>query len=161
MLVTDVVDVVGDAVRNEESGLLVTSTTPVTSGLRSVVGSPGRDLSHAVAAVPVHEASVLLPEGRATLLLAAPTESGSVTVRSYDVGGELLGTNRVAVKRLTSAALDLPDQASLVGVRAEGTPVPGAVRVVTDRGVVTLPLRELVLTGLVPAVSPGWVQSAP
>ena len=159
--VTDVGDVVGDAVAKEESGLLVTSTVPVTSGLRSVVGSPAEDLSHAVAATPVHEAALLLPEGKATLVLAAPTESDSVTVTSYDAGGKLLGTERVAVKRLTSAALDLPGKTSLVDVRAEGTPLPGAVRVVTDRGVVTLPLQELVLTGLVPAVSAGWVQSAP
>jgi hypothetical protein len=94
-------------------------------------------------------------------MLAAPTESDSVTVTSYAADGELLGTERVAVKRLTSAALDLPEKTSLVDVRAEGTPLPGAVRVVTDRGVSTLPLRELVLTGLVPAVSPGWVHSAP
>ena len=160
--VTDVGDVVGDAVAKEESGgLLVTSTVPVTSGLRSVVGSPAEDLSHAVAATPVHEAALLLPEGKATLVLAAPTESDSVTVTSYDAGGKHLGTERVAVKRLTSAALDLPGKTSLVDVRAEGTPLPGAVRVVTERGVVTLPLQELVLTGLVPAVSAGWVQSAP
>ncbi len=159
--VTDVSDVVGDAVAKEESGLLVTSTVPVTSGLRSVVGSPDEDLSQAVAVTPVHEAALLLPEGKATLVLAAPTESDSVTVTSYAADGELLGTERVAVKRLTSAALDLPEKTSLVDVRAEGTPLPGAVRVVTDRGVSTLPLQELVLTGLVPAVSPGWVHSAP
>ena len=159
--VTDVGDVVGDAVAKEESGLLVTSTVPVTSGLRSVVGSPAEDLSHAVAVTPVHEAALLLPEGRATLVLAAPTESDSVTVTSYDAGGKHLRTERVAVKRLTTAALDLPGKTSLVDVRAEGTPLPGAIRVVTERGVVTLPLQELVLSGLVPAVSAGWVQSAP
>jgi hypothetical protein len=159
--VTDVGDVVGDAVAKEESGLLVTSTVPVTSGLRSVVGSPAEDLSHAVAGTPVHEAALLLPEGKATLVLAAPTEADSVNVTSYDAGGKLLGTDRVAVKRLTCAALDLPRKTALVDVRAEGTPLPGAVRVVTHSGVVTLPLQELVLRGLVPAVSAGWVQSAP
>ena len=160
--VTDVGDVVGDAVAKEKAGgLQVTSTVPVTSGLRSVVGAPAEDLSHAVAATPVHEAALLLPKGRATLVLAAPTESGSVTVTAYDAGGKHLKTERVAVKRLTCAVLGLPGQTSLVDVRAERTPLPGAVRVVTDGGVVTLPLQELVLTGLVPAVSAGWVQSAP
>ena len=67
----------------------------------------------------------------------------------------------MAVKRLTCAVLDLPAKTSLVDVRAEGTPLPGAVRVVTDRGVVSLPLQELVLSALVPGVSAGWVQSAP
>jgi hypothetical protein len=161
VVVADVTDVVGKAIANEESGLLVTSNVPVTAGLRSLVGSSVVDLSDAVSATPVHEAALLLPSGKATLVVAAPTQAGSVTVTSYDVDGKLLATKRLAAKRLTSAALDLPDKTSLVVVRAEGTPLPGAVRVVSDGGVEVLPLQELVLTGLVPAVTPGSIQSVP
>lgn len=161
VVVTDVSSVLGKAVAKEESGLLVTSNVPVTVGLRSVVGAAVKDLSHAVSATPVHESALLLPDGKATLVLAAPTRAGSVTVTSYDADGKRLATKRLAAKRLTSVALDLPDKTSLVVVRADQTALPGAVRVVTDRGVVTLPLQELVLTSLVPAVSAGPAQSAP
>jgi len=155
VVVTDVSAVVRKAIGKQESGLLVTSSLPVTVGLRSVTGSTTKDLSHAVGAAPVQEAALLVPKGDATLLLAAPDVSGAVSVTSYDAQGKKLATKRVVAKRLTSASLALPKKTSMVVVKAEGKPLPAAVRVVTDRGVVVLPLQELVLSTLVPAVSPG------
>jgi len=152
VVITDVSKVVGKAVAKEESGLMVTSDVPVTAGLRSLAGG---DLSHAATASPATEAAVLLPEGDATLVMAAPFQAGSATVTSYDAEGARLKSQRLAAKRLTSVALDLPAKTSLVVFRADGAPLPGAVRVVTDGGVVVQPLTDLVLTGLIPAVSAG------
>ncbi len=155
VVISDVSAIVGEAMAKEEAGLLVTSTVPVTAGLRSVTGRGSPDLSTAVAAPAVDEAAVLLPQGEATLLLAAPDESGAVTVTSYDIDGAELGSERVAVKRFTSTSYELPAKASLVLVEAAQVALPSAVRVVTDSGLVVLPLQELVLTGLVPSVTPG------
>ncbi|CUR59444.1 conserved exported hypothetical protein [metagenome] len=153
-VVTDVTEIVRTAMAKEESGLLVTSTVPTSVGLRSLTGSP-RDLSHAVTAQAVRESATLLPAGKATLVMTAPQESGTVSVTSYDADGAELSTERLAVKRLTSASLELPQKTSLVVVEAEGVPLPGAVRVVDQDGTVVLPLNELVLSALVPSVTAG------
>ncbi len=153
-VVTDVTAIVRAAMAKDEAGLLVTSTVPVTAGLRSLTGTP-RDLSAAVTAVPVQESATVLPSGEATLVMSAPEESGSVSVTSYDADGAELSTKRMAVKRLTTASLALPKATSLVVVEAEGVALPGAIRVVGKDGTVVLPMTELVLTALVPSVTPG------
>jgi hypothetical protein len=160
-VVVDLADTVRTATAKQEAGLQITSTIPVTAGLRSVTGKPV-DLSHAVSAVAVSRSATLLPPGRATLVLAAPNESGSATVTSYDVVGKELASTRVAVKRLTSTSLLLPQKASLVVVKAVGPALPGAIRVVGTKGAMVLQLTELALTAPVAALTPGSasVQSA-
>ena len=101
---------------------------------------------------------MLIPDtGRAELTVAGPEVAGSVEVTEWSRSGRKLMTKRVAAQQLTSATLALPARTALV------TTIPdqdeptllGAVRVDLGSGSVTLPLRELVLTGLVPAVRPG------
>ena len=153
-VVTDATEIVRTAMAKEETGLLLTSTVPVSVGLRSLTGST-KDLSHAVTAVPVQESATLLPAGDATLVMSAPDESGSVSVTSYDAEGAELSTERMAVKRLTTSSLELPKKTSMVVVQAEGVALPGAIRVVSQDGTVVLPLTEVVLTALVPSVTAG------
>ncbi|MGD9960401.1 DUF5719 family protein [Nocardioides sp.] len=157
-LVTDVSDVVRTAMAKEVSGLLITSTVPVTAGMRSLTGSP-KDLSHAVDAIAMQESATLIPVGQkkstATLVLAAPEESGAAMVTAYDADGAELDSQRVAVKRLTSGAFELPDKTALVSVVADDVPLPGAITVTGPQGSFVLPLTDLVLTALVPSVTPG------
>ncbi len=147
---------VGPALRKagakEEVGLQVSSSVPVTSSLRS---SAGGDLTRTAPSAPIDTAALVVPAGRSTLVLAAPNASGSATVTAYDADGGVLVEKRLAPKRLTDVALDLPRATSLVVVSTERASLLGAVRVVTDRGVVTLPLTALVVNGLVPSVRPG------
>jgi len=162
-VVKDVTQVVSQALAKEESGLLITGpdddgnpdtppTTLLTASLRSTAGD---DLSHATAVPLVHEAGLLLPSGKSTLVLAAPEGTGTATVTSYDAAGKQLSSKRVEVKKLTCVALALSETASFVVVKTDKAPLSGAVRVESAKGVVTLPLTDLVVDALVPHVAAG------
>ena len=103
----------------------MTSSVPVTSGLRSVVGSARRGPQPCRRRDAGARGRGAAPGGEGDAGAGRSTQAGSVTVTSYDADGTRLGSERVAVKRLTCAAFDLPAKTSLVDVRAEGTPLPG------------------------------------
>ena len=162
-VVKDVSQIVGTALAKEESGLLITGpdedgipdtppTTMLTASLRSIAGE---DLSHAVAVPPVHEAGVIVPSGKATLVLAAADATGTASVTSYAADGKQVATKRVEIKKLTCLAVALPEVAKFVVVKAERAPLSGAVRVESTKGVVTLPLTDLIVDALVPHVAAG------
>lgn len=152
--------VLGPAIPDGATGLLVSASGPVTATLRSVVAG---DLSHAVAGdVLDGPATVLLPTGGKdvdkTVELAGATRTGSVSVVARSASGEELDTTRVDITPDRGVSVKLPAGAVLVTVTPERTSVTGAV-LVTATGKVTgaavVPLRLPALNGLVPDVRPG------
>jgi hypothetical protein len=144
--------VLADATAKGATGLRVTSTLPVTATLRQVTGG---DLS-LVAPEPSFSATtgVVVPTGDKRLLLGDPSAVGVATVTAYDATGKRLATQRVELEPKAGADVTLPSKAVLVTVAPERTSVRGAV-LVTGTGAAVVPLRELVLTSLVPGVRPG------
>lgn len=145
-------DVLDQAAKDGATGLLVESNGPVTATLRQVVGG---DLS-LLTAVPAIDATtaVVVPAGPKHLLLGGPDAVGVATVTSYSSAGKQLDQQRVELAPGGGADLTLPDDATLVTLTPERTTVRAAV-LLTGTGTAVVPLRALVLTGLVPDVRPG------
>jgi hypothetical protein len=145
-------DVLAQAAKDGATGVLVESTGPVTATLRQVAGE---DLS-LLAGAPALEgaAAAVLPTGAKRLLLAGPDAVGVATVTAYAANGKQLAEQRVELAPDTGADVALAEDASLVTVTPERTSVRAAV-LLSGTGTAVVPLRELVLTGLVPDVRPG------
>lgn len=145
-------DVLGQAAADGAVGVLVEATGPVTATLRQVVDG---DLSLLTDA-PVLDApaAAVLPAGAKRLLLGDPGGSGTATVTAYAANGKQLAQTPVELAAGAGADVELPDGAALVTLDTQGTSVRAAVRL-TGTGTAVVPLRELVLTGLVPDVRPG------
>ncbi|QIG44038.1 hypothetical protein G5V58_15750 [Nocardioides anomalus] len=145
-------DVLAQSAQDGALGVLVSSNGPVTTGLRQVVDG---DLSllAAGAAVDAPTAAVV-PAGPKRLLLAGATGTGTATVTAYDAKGKALAEQAVDLAVQAGGDVELPDATALVGVVPEGAAVHAAV-LLTGGGTAVVPLRELVLTGLVPDVRPG------
>ena len=145
-------DVVKKAVKRGAIGLLVESTGPVTATLRQVARG---DLS-LLTPLPAVDATTaaVLPAGPKRLLLAGPDAVGVATVTAYATNGKEVLTQRVELAPNAGADLALPDETAFVVLTPERTTVRAAV-IVQGTGTAVVPLRELVLTGLVPDVRPG------
>jgi hypothetical protein len=145
-------DVLAQAATDGAIGLLVEATGPVTAALRQVVGG---DLSLLTAAPELDQATAaVVPAGPKRLLLGGPGAVGVATVAAYDAKGKPLAEQRVELTPGAGADVPLPDGAVLVTVTPERTSVRAAV-LLSGTGTAVVPLRELVLTGLVPDVRPG------
>jgi hypothetical protein len=145
-------DVLARAAQDGAIGLLIASTGPVTATVRQVVDG---DLSLLTPAAAVDSTTAaVLPAGPKQLLLAGPDAEGVATVTSYTAGGKQLDQQSVQLTPHGGGDLALPDDAVLVTVAPEHTSVRAAV-LLTGTGTAVVPLRELVLTGLVPDVRPG------
>jgi len=145
-------DVLQQAAKDGATGLLVESTAPVTATLRQVASD---DLSLLVPAPPISTSTaVVVPVGPKRLLLAGPDAVGVATVTAYAANGKQLASQRVELAPDTGADVPLPDDTALVLLTPERTSVRAAV-FVQGTGTAVIPLRELVLTGLVPDVRPG------
>jgi hypothetical protein len=145
-------DVLAQASQDGATGLLVESTGPVTATLRQVVDD---DLSLLTAAPALETTTAaVLPTGPKRLLLGGPDAVGVATVAAYAANGKRLGEQRLELAPGTGADVTLSDQTALVTVTPERTSVRAAV-LLTGTGTAVVPLRELVLTGLVPDVRPG------
>ena len=145
-------DVLAQAAKDGAIGLLVESNGPVTTSLRQLAHE---DLSLLTAAPAVAGATaVVLPAGPKHLLLGGAEGTGAATVTSYSARGKQLDQQEVELGPDAGADLGLPDDAALVTVTPHGTSVRGAV-LLSGTGTAVVPLRELVLTGLVPDVRPG------
>ena len=145
-------DVLREAAQDGATGLLVESTGPVTATMRQVVSE---DLSLLAPGPPIGSTTAaVVPAGPKRLLLAGPDAVGVATVTAYAANGKQLATQRVELAPDTGADVTLPDETVLVVLTPERTTVRAAV-LVEGTGTAVLPLRELVLTGLVPDVRPG------
>ncbi|ABL80927.1 MULTISPECIES: DUF5719 family protein [unclassified Nocardioides] len=154
--------VLGPAISDGATGLLVTATAPVTATLRSFVEG---DLSHAVADQTLDgPATVLLPEGgkgvAKTVQLAGATRTGAVTVVARSASGQELDSTRVDITPDRGVTVKLPADAVLVTVTPERTTLAGAVLVSGKgkgraKGAAVVPLTTPELNGLVPDVRPG------
>ncbi len=147
----------GSAIQDGATGVRVTSSAPVTAGLRSYVDG---DLSHAVQADVVETAAtVLLPEGvkgdEKSVLLAGAIRAGVVTVTSSSAAGAELDSTKVEISPDHGITVKLPADAVLVTVTPDRTTITGSAMVSGKSGAAVLPLREPVLSGLIPAVRPG------
>jgi hypothetical protein len=145
-------DVLAQAAKDGALGVLVEASAPVASTLRQEVGG---DLS-LLSPAPVLDATTaaVVPEGAKHLLLGGPDAVGVATVTSYATQGKQLDQQRVELEPEAGADVELPDRAALVTVTPERTSVRAAV-LLTGAGTAVVPLRQLVLTGLVPDVRPG------
>ena len=149
VVVRNVDSIIGTAQTKDAVGLLVTSTQPVTASVRSLVDD---ELSSAVAVPALTRSGLVVPDGRATLVVAAPDEAGSAQVVAYSAGGKQLFDGRIAAKKLTGATLALPAGTAYVLVTSATATLHGAVRIESSRGVVTLPLEDAITSGLIPSV---------
>lgn len=148
----NVTDAVRREIRDGAIGLEITSTEPVTSTLRSVVGG---DLSFAAPVQPSDVATTaLVPTGEATVQLADADGVGVATVTAWSEAGKELVSKRVELKDGTGGSVDLPRGAALVRVAPSRTSVHAAV-LVTGDGATVVPLRAAVTRALVPDVRPG------
>ena len=145
-------DVLAQAVKDGAIGLLVEANGPVTTTLRQVTGG---DLA-LLTGTPALDAATaaLVPAGTKRLLLAGSDAVGVATVTAYTDRGKVLEEQRVELVPGAGADVTLPDGASLVTLVPERASVHAAV-LVSGSGTAVVPLRELVLTGLVPDVRPG------
>ena len=145
-------DVMAQAAKDGAIGLLVESDGPVTTSLRQFAGA---DLSLLAATPAVAEAAaVVVPAGPKHLLLAGAEAAGAATVTSYSARGKPLDQQEVQLGPDAGGDLTLPDDAVLVTVTPQGTSVRAAV-LLGGTGAAVVPVRQLVLTGLVPDVRPG------
>ena len=144
---------VQDAARDGAIGLLVESTGPVTASLRQTAGD---DLSEVTPARPVAGATALVvPAGKARLLLADPAGVGVATVVALDAKGKELSSKKVELTPATGATVALPAGTALVRLTPERTSVRAALLVTSDKdGVAVVPMRDLLVDGLVPDVRP-------
>jgi hypothetical protein len=147
----------GPAIQDGATGVRLTSSGPITATLRSYVEG---DLSHAVQADVVEtSATVLLPEGakgdEKSLLLAGASAAGDVTVRSWNASGAEYATAKVEISPNRGVTVKLHSGAVLVTITPARTVVTGSAMVSGTSGAAVLPLRQPVLSGLIPAVRPG------
>ncbi|MGI8524246.1 MAG: DUF5719 family protein [Nocardioides sp.] len=133
-------------------GLRVTADQPVTATLSSVY-SGDRVLTAADTDVTATTGVLLPPTGKRTLLLSAAA-AGVAHLRAFTATGSALRLPDVEVQKGRTVSVAVPRSARLVEVTPERTSVRGAVLVAGD-GAVVLPLRALLVNGLVPAVRPG------
>jgi hypothetical protein len=145
--------ILGKAVEDGALGVSVEANHPVTATLRSFVGG---DVSHAVPLPVVTEATQSLlpelgPKGRATVVLSSDAVGSAEVVARLSGGGKKVID--VDLTPGTTASVELPPKTVLVQVTPSGTGVRGAL-VVEDGGAAVTGLRQLVRTGLVPAVRP-------
>lgn len=134
-------------------GILVESTGPVTTNLRQTVGD---DLSEVPSTAPLASpTAVVVPPGKARLLLAGSTGVGVATVVALDASGKELTRETVELAPDTGATVALPSGTALVTLTPERTSVQAALLVAGGRaGTAVVQLRELLVDGLVPDVRP-------
>ncbi len=143
---------VRQAVQDGAIGVEVTSSEPVTAGIRSFVDA---DLSLAAPVVPGGTPmSLVVPPGRASVLLADASEVGVVTVSSWNDAGKELKERRLELKPGTGGEVGLPAGAALVTVTPRRTSVHAAL-MTTGNGATVVPFHELVTDALIPDVRPG------
>ena len=141
--------ILGTAVQDGAVGVHVEATHPLTATLRSFVDG---DVSHAVPLPTVTETTqVILPAGRATVLLSSASVGSAEVLARLPGGGKKVQQVDLAPGRTVS--VELPEDAVLVQVTPTATTIRGAVTVV-DGGAAVLGLHELVRTGLVPDLRP-------
>jgi Family of unknown function (DUF5719) len=149
------------ALKDGAVGVSVQATAPITTSLRTTLA---HDRVLTVPAEPVtQEAATLLPvvtgkaakqhQVSATVLLTADA-AGSVAVTAYDASGTRVLHRTIGTQKGRTASVTLPQGTALVDVVPQRTHVTGSV-VVTGDGASVIPLHELLVTGLVPQISPG------
>lgn len=145
-------DVLAAAVQDGALGIVVEATAPITATLRSFVEG---DLSHAVSGTRFSESStVILPVGRKAAILSGAEQVGIATVVASASDGTELVSRRIDLSVGRGFLVKLPEQATLLTVTPRGTSLIGGVLVAGD-GATVVRLRELLRSGLIPAVRPG------
>ena len=98
--------------------------------------------------------SLVVPPGRASVLLADAAEVGVVTISSWNDAGKALKEKRLELKPGTGGEVDLPAGAALVTLTPRRTSVHAAL-LATGDGATVVPFHELVTEALIPDVRPG------
>lgn len=146
-------DLLAEASSRGAVGLVIESTGPVSSSLRQATD----DLSLVAPAVPIsHPTALVLPAGRARILLTGGRTAGTVTVTTSDATGAQLGTSTIDLAPETAANVVLPKGTALV--RLDPDALAGQVRgavLIQKPGATVLPFTDLPRTSPVPVVRPG------
>lgn len=133
-------------------GLRVSADQPVTATLSSVYAG---DRVLTVPDIDVTTTTgVLLPPGGKRTLLLSGSAAGVAHVRAFTSAGTTRQLPDVEVQKGRTVAVAVPAAATLVEVTPERASVRGAM-LLTGNGALVLPLRSLVVNGLVPDVRPG------
>lgn len=134
-------------------GLEVVSDQPLVASVRLL----GDDLGLVAPSTAIDEgrpATVVVPAGPKSLVLAGATRAGVVQVTATDARGKvLLDGKRIEVGADRGHRLTIPDGAALLTVEARNTPIVGSVMLTGDR-VAVLRLRSAETTAQVPVVRP-------
>lgn len=149
-------DLLGAATARGALGLVLSSTAPVTAGLRQA--TPDLSLLTPLPAISAPTALVV-PAGRARLMLSGATGTGAVTVVASDAAGTELARRDVELAPGGADSSPLPRGTALVTV-VPGDVVPGDISwrgavLVQDPGATVLGLAGLARTSEVPDVRPG------
>ncbi len=138
-------------VRRGTVGVQVEASQPVTATLTSLVGG---DLAVAQNAPATGDsASVLLPSGDRTVLLAGATTTGLATLTFRGADGDAQGEEQVEVTPGRAFAVEVPRRAVVATLVVARTTLSAAV-LVEGEGAVVLPFLSPAEVGLVPAVRP-------
>ena len=135
-------------------GLLLESSEPVASSLRSVVGG---DLSFTGADAPVDQGRIVVPavdptDGVSLVLSNGPVATAA-KVRFLDAKGDVVAKQDVTGVEFAAVEVKVP--AGTASISVDSVPGVSAALLVTGaKGNVVLTLRPLLTTLLVPAVQP-------
>jgi hypothetical protein len=137
----------------EDATLKLSSTKPVTGGVRAVVAN---DFAQLPAATNVEgDAAAVVPtSGERTLTLTGVDGSGSAKVSFVGASGKDASTT-VRLRPSVSTAIELPRGTTAVIVRSD-TASAGAVRTISAEGISISPLRPLVTEKVIADVRPQW-----
>ncbi|MEQ6902878.1 DUF5719 family protein [Nocardioides sp. YIM 152588] len=137
-------------------GLVVEASGPVLSTVRGL--DRGDLVAVGAAEVLRAPAAVVVPQGKARLVVGGARRAGVVRVRAYDAAGKVLLKNgRVEIGADRGASLALPAGTAGITVEASATPVAAAVVVDSDGGTpgsAVVPVRPADVTADVPVVRP-------
>jgi Family of unknown function (DUF5719) len=143
-------EVLDREVRRGTVGVLVEATSPVVATLSSRVDD---DLAFAQAASATSgAASVVLPPGDRTVVIAGATTTGLATVTFRAANGRSLREERVELTSGRSFSVTVPGRAAVADIEIDRTTASAVVVAVDDRGSVVLPFTSPPEVGLVPSV---------
>ncbi len=135
-------------------GLLVESSEPVASTLRSVVGG---DLSFTGAAEPIEQSRVLVPEisekERATLVLSNGPAAVTASVRFLGADGSQVGEQDVTAAESAAVEVKVPADTASISIDSPAG-VSAGLLVTGPQGSLAVPVRQLLTTLLIPDVQP-------
>ncbi len=147
----DLTRVLDDSRAQDATGVVVTSTSPVTAGLRSLLG---RDVVQAAVLGPLGgRAGMPLPARTTRVVLSGATQVGTVSVQTRAADGTPLDELDVSAQPGQDSRVTVSKKAAWLDVDPGSTGVRGVVELGNRRKAV-MPLVPLVFEDLIASVRP-------